>query len=241
MSLETGHALYEAVIQDGLLEPGPNTQGTVASWVGELVNDGRLRPGSRHGGSPEVPLGVSWSDAQLQSHYRYRLTDGGRADSRETRRLHRQHDVDHLLAAAVGDHSLVTLSRPARDALAHHLTAVRGALERDDPSAAIGAAKEFVEAAAKIVLLRGVGAQPSAAANLGQLYRQALTSAGRHDPADPGFTMARGAAALVDRLAELRNKHGSGHGRTQPPGAEERDARLAAQIAIAVTVYLLAD
>jgi len=239
MSLETGYALYEAVVRDGLVEAGPNTQDTVAGWVGDLVNDGRLRPGSRHGGSPEVPLGVSWSDAQLQSHYRYRLTDGGRADARETRQLRREQDVDRLLTAAVGEDLLAALPQAARESLEHHLAAVRGALERDDPSAAIGAAKEFVESAAKIALLQA-GTQPPAAANLGQLYRQALTCTGRHDPADPGFTMARGAAALVDRVAEMRNKHGSGHGRPQPPDAEARDARLAAQIAIAVTVYLIA-
>jgi len=239
-SLETGYALYEAAVQDGLVESGVSGQGVIAGWVGDLVNDDRLRPTSRAGGSPEAPMGMSWGDAQLQSHYRYRLTDGGRVDARETRHLRRQRTVEHLLAGIVNEDSLATLSQPARDAVDHHLQTVRRAIERDDPAAVIGAAKELVEAAAKIVLARA-GVQPNARASLGQLYRQALVATGRSDQEAPGFTMSRGAASLIDRLAQLRNKHGSGHGRPQPPDAEQRDGRLAARVAVAATEYLLSD
>jgi hypothetical protein len=91
--------------------------------------------------------------------------------------LRRQHDVDHLLAAAVDEDSLVTLPRLARDSPAHHWPRY-AARSRARTHPAIGAAKEFVEAAAKIVLVHaGVQAHRAhASASCVVKRRQPLTA-----------------------------------------------------------------
>jgi hypothetical protein len=61
--------------------------------------------------------------------------------------------------------------------------------------------------------------------------------AGRRD--DAAGDVGRSLAATVQRLAELRNIAGSGHGRAEEPTVTVRDARLAGTAACGMALFVL--
>lgn len=116
---------------------------------------------------------------------------------------------------------------------------------RDDPDAAIGAAKELLEAVAKYILQ--VGGVPSKSLDFNALMKAALRALAltREDIPDT----ARGAAAMkkvlsacvsmVDGLREIRALYGTGHGRPHQSRVTPRHAKLAAGSAITLATFLL--
>jgi hypothetical protein len=68
------------------------------------------------------------------------------------------------------------------------------------------------------------------------VFKQALGVAGRDDAAG---NVGRSLAATVQRLAELRNAVGSGHGRAEQPTVTGRDARLAATAACGIALFVI--
>ena len=96
--------------------------------------------------------------------------------------------------------------------------------------AAVGAAKDLAEAACKVMVDRA-GEKP--ASSLPALFKQALDIGGRDDAAGD---VGRSLAGTVQRLAELRNAAGSGHGRAEQPTVTARDARLAGTAACGIAL-----
>jgi hypothetical protein len=72
--------------------------------------------------------------------------------------------------------------------------------------------------------------------SLPKLFKQAREAAGSEAS---GEEVANSLAATVQRLAELRNAVGAGHGHAVVPDVGEREARLAASAASAVAVFVL--
>lgn len=107
------------------------------------------------------------------------------------------------------------------------------ALDNERHVAAVGAAKDLAEAACKVMVDRA-GAKP--ASSLPALFKQALDVAGRNDAAT---NVGKSLAATVQRLAELRNAVGSGHGRAEQPTVTAGDARLAANAACGIALFVL--
>jgi hypothetical protein len=116
----------------------------------------------------------------------------------------------------------------------------------NDPAAAIASSKELVESACKVVL-DDYGIQHRPKDELLDLYKaaaKALKLDAESVPANKkGSKAAEGAAralvTTVQRIAELRNELGLGHGRSGPSQALTRHARLAFNTASAVTEFLL--
>ena len=117
----------------------------------------------------------------------------------------------------------------------------------DDPDAAIGAAKEAIEATAKHVLL-GAGATVGDAEKMPSLIARAQDQLGVHaksvDPEKRGSETIRSILGSLSAVAlginELRRDYGSGHGRpVRSRGLGSRHARLAAQAADAWVRFML--
>lgn len=114
-----------------------------------------------------------------------------------------------------------------------------------DPAAAIGSSKELVESVCKVILDDyGV---PYRNDDLLDLYKAAATALKLNAESVPesvkGSQAAQGAlralVTTVQRLAELRNELGLGHGRSRASQALSRHARLAFNTASAVAEFLL--
>lgn len=116
-----------------------------------------------------------------------------------------------------------------------------------DPSQAIGAAKELVEAVCKYVL-QEAGEPADGDENLQKLTRNALTKLDLTVEQLP--EVKKGAEAMkkvlgsfastVQGMAELRNLYGTGHGRTSTPkGLKPRHAKLAVGAAITFSTFVL--
>ena len=127
------------------------------------------------------------------------------------------------------------ISEAHRAALATPLTHLRSALDSQHHAAAVGAAKDLIEAACKVVLSHA-GSTIPAGASLPTLFKQA---AGVADASASGGDLGRSLASTVQRLAELRNAVGAGHGRADQPAVTASDARLAATAACGLAVFLL--
>jgi hypothetical protein len=146
---------------------------------------------------------------------------------------------------------------PALEATLAGLTdpsGIRAELERirralpDDPAGAIGAAKQLVEATAKVVLTeRGLSVDDRAKVpDLVKAAQQALclhpsaTAAGP-DGSDAIKKILGGASSIAVGVAELRNRgYGAGHGQARAPaGLGSRHAHLAVNAAITWCHFLL--
>jgi Abortive infection C-terminus len=147
---------------------------------------------------------------------------------------------------------------PALEATLAGLTdpsGIRAELERirralpDDPAGAIGAAKQLVEATAKVVLSergRPVGAD----AKVPELVKAAQQALGLHpstitvgpDSSEAVKKILGGVSSIAIGVAELRNRgYGAGHGQASTPvGLSPRHAHLAANAAI-TWCHLLLD
>jgi AbiJ N-terminal domain 3/Abortive infection C-terminus len=115
-----------------------------------------------------------------------------------------------------------------------------------DPAAAIASSKELVESVCKLVL-DDYDIEYDRKDDLLDLYKaaaKALKLSAESVPASAkGSQAAQGAAralaTTVQRLAELRNELGLGHGRTSTSQALTRHARLAFNTASAVAEFML--
>lgn len=117
----------------------------------------------------------------------------------------------------------------------------------DDPSAAIGASKELVEAVCKYVL-RASGTPATGDEALPTLSKKAqaalnLTAEGIPETARGADSMKKVLGSMgvtVHGLAELRNLYGTGHGRDGVlRGIKPRHARLAVGAATTLCTFLL--
>ena len=140
---------------------------------------------------------------------------------------------------------LKLLSPLERGELERHVKRVEANLA-DDPAAAIGSAKEFLEAICEVIL-RHTGVEHERGAPLPWLYRKVadVLRLNEHSvPDNPAASDAvgkclRSLITTVQGLAELRNLLGSGHGRADRSRALRRHAALAYSSAYTVGSFLL--
>lgn len=210
---------------------------SAARWTGELVHDGYLTHGPRSlGDARPIPYGPLWSDSDLQRFGDYRVTWQGREEADRMRRLERASRSD----AAVGEH-LPKLVQPwmtdaQKHAICEPLRTLRVSLDDGRHVAAIGAAKDLAEAACKIAIERH-GSPAPRNTSLPTLFKLATATPPTDEPADGAI--GKSLAATVQRLAELRNSTGAGHGHASSSVISARHARLAASAASAVADFVL--
>ncbi len=207
-----------------------------ATWAGELVHLGYLIHGPKSAGDrwPDIP-GPSWTDQEVRRYNDYRVTAAGREEADRMRRLQREATTDAALGARFPTLARPWMTEDQRRAITEPLLRLQNALDREQGPAAIGAAKELIEAACKITIERA-GQTPSSGASLPTLFKQAHAATGADAPGSP---LGNSLASTVQRLAELRNTVGTGHGRASSSDVPARDARIAASAAVAVSEFLL--
>jgi Abortive infection C-terminus len=115
------------------------------------------------------------------------------------------------------------------------LVGLRAALDGERYEAAVGAAKELVEAASKVVLARA-GAEPPARASVASPTTLALWT-GSGDSSDGD--LARRLSGVVEALGNLRMEVGTGHGRAEQEAVDAEVARLAASVACGIARFVL--
>jgi hypothetical protein len=223
-------ASMHAIARDaGLAGPGTTS---AAAWTGQLVTRGYVTHGPAPLGTrrPYPPPGP-WTDEELQTYNDYEVTDTGREEAERIGRLRRQVATDAALGIPPG-----WLDDSQLEAVATPLRGLRTALDEERWVEAAGAAKNLVEASCKIVLAQRGEAIPTSGP-LPTLFKRV------HTAIAPGadrsaVDLARGLAATVQGVGELRNVAGAGHGQAQAPSITPREARLAATAAVAVSRYL---
>lgn len=144
------------------------------------------------------------------------------------------HDEGHITGGETVnlDHEYLGDLRSA-EVIFEHLRRIEEATVRNDPALAIGSAKELVESTAKIVLReRGKNFDKNDdLPKLAGMASDALSIHPKQTAADNQPSIRKilgGALAISGGIAELRNTHGTGHGRDAPPsGLNRRHARLA--------------
>ena len=133
-----------------------------------------------------------------------------------------------LLQAPMSDEQHAAITVPA--------TNLRAALDNEHHAATLGAAKDLVEAACKVTIERS-GANAPKGASLATLFKRAVAARAADAVGDD---LGRSLAASVQRLGEMRNAAGAGHGRATQPEVTANDARLAASAASGLALFLLA-
>ena len=140
---------------------------------------------------------------------------------------------------------LVEKGRKVR--LSQHVARIESSLEAD-PSQAIGSAKELIETAAKIILKNhgiSLEAKTPDMTQLNSLVAKTLQHIppGLNDSADAKQAvkiLLSSLGNIVDKVGQLRNYYGTGHGKTgDMQSLEARHARLAVGAATVVVSYWL--
>ncbi|HZN74765.1 MAG TPA: abortive infection family protein [Micromonosporaceae bacterium] len=136
---------------------------------------------------------------------------------------------------------MTTITRPpgldetSWDAIEERHRRLERAMADGDWSLVVGAAKELVETVAGVVL-HSNGEVISSAETMPMLLARThavLERDPRHLAADPAArTIIQSVKAMVTQLAELRNRHGTGHGRPVPTVPAPELAELCADTAI---------
>jgi hypothetical protein len=197
-----------------------------------------VRALSRSPGVRSLPPGVPWSDRDLQSFSHYQVTAAGREEADRVHRLRRESATDAALGARLPILDHAWLNETQRGALADQLRELQTALDRGRHVAAIGAAKNLVEAASKVVLEHTGEPEPPRTASPSALFKLALTAiASRHAGAEGD--LGRSLTTTVHRLGELRNEVGAGHGTAAAPDVDAVHARLAAAAGASAADFLL--
>lgn len=229
-----GYEMHEIAREAGLVEPSNEA---AANWTGllvelEYVTHGPLSMGDRR---PVIP-GRAWDSTQVQRFTDYRLTAKGREEADRLRRQAREQHTDAVLG-----HSFPHLIQPwmsdvQQRAIAEPLGTLRAALDAGRYGEVIGSAKNLVEASCKIVLA-GVGQSAEPNQSLPTMFKLACDA--RKGTTSAGDELGRSLTATVQRLAELRNIAGAGHGHASVPDRSPRDAHLAASAASSIAAFLL--
>jgi len=127
------------------------------------------------------------------------------------------------------------MTDPQVRAVADPLDRLRDALDAERAVAAVGAAKDLVEAACKVGL-QHAGQDATGADKLPALFKLAAASL----PSE-ARQVGRSVVGVVQRLAELRNASGAGHGHAELADVAAADARLAGAVAVAVAEFVLGE
>lgn len=143
--------------------------------------------------------------------------------------------------APLGDIDLATGGRLALD---EQINRLRRAT--DDPGLLIGSSKDLLEATAKFVL-KEVGMEQPESANFGQLWYIARERLGVLPESvtseTPGAkhikSILGGSWMIAEKVNELRNLQGAGHGRTLPTGVTAEVALLVVRQACLVAEFML--
>jgi hypothetical protein len=224
--------LQRVAHETGLAQP--QDPWSAARWIGELVEFGYIKHSPRGLGDTR-PVPEHWyTDSDLYRFSDYRLTDGGHQAVTRERLRRRQNMADAVLGTTFPGLLLDGVDEPRKRAIAEPLRRLRAALDNDHWFDVIGAAKDLVEAACKVTIELS-GAIPTPKADLIALAKQAQR-ARADDEASP---LSRSVAATVQRLAELRNDMGAGHGHSELPEVPHRAGKLAASSACGVAAYFL--
>jgi len=231
-----GHELNAIAQHAGLVSSAMDM--SAARWTGECVGFGYVEHGPLSLGEqrPLTPPRM-WSQDDLPRVSDYRVTFNGRTEADRVRRQRREELTDATLGGVFSPQLAAALSEPQYRAVSVPLASLRSALDDERYSEAIGAAKDLVEAACKLAIERGGGSAPRSA-DLQTLFKQTLHATGiEKAEGDVG----RSLGATVQRVAELRNAVGSGHGRASQPDVTARHARLAATAAYGIAMFVLSE
>ncbi len=231
--MRQGYEIHEIAWRAGLAEQGHEV---AANWAGILVEHEYLTHGPLSMGDsrPVIP-GRMWDSTQVQRFTDYRLTAKGREEADRLRRQAREGRTDAALGNGFPQIAPAWLNDSQQGAIAEPIGALRAALDTGRDGDAIGAAKDLVEAACKISIERAGGAV-SGNPSLTALFKQACSATG--DERSVGENLGRSLATTVQRLTELRNAAGAGHGRASVPDRSAREAHLAASAACGVVAFL---
>jgi hypothetical protein len=182
-------------------------------------------------------------DGLLWDEQKMLLREAGRLDSRigALSRLELTSDHTRKLAETVPQASIAITS----EELQEHVDRISGSLD-DDPSQAIGSAKDLVETVAKKVL-DFYREDPQKHRELAPLVSEALRllnlSADSIPESSKGANSSKrvlsGLNQIVGGVAELRNLCGTGHGRLRKGGASARHARLVVGAATTLCSFML--
>lgn len=228
-----GHEMHGIARSAGLVVSGDES---AARWTGELIQLGYVTHGPLgFGDRRPLPQGP-FTSPDLSRVSDYRVTPVGRTEADRIRRQRREALTDAAIGVLLPNLVTSQMRDTERNAITVPLAHLRSALDNEQFVAAVGAAKDLVEAACEVTLSRS-GLPVSAGASLPALFKQALDATeGDAGQADVG----RSLAAAVQRVAELRNAVGAGHGRASQPQVSPAAARLAATAATGIAVFLLA-
>lgn len=231
--IQQGFDMHTLVHRAGLAEPG---QQAAAQWTGQLVHDGYVTHGPLSlGDRRALPAGPYWTEDDLQRVGDYRITAMGREEADRIRRQRRERRSDEALGMHLPSVAHTSMADVHHRAIAEPLRRLQAALDDGEHAAAIGASKDLVEAACKVAIDRTNETVPRGA-TLPALFKQAaatLPGAAERDSA-----LGRSLAATVQRLGELRNAAGAGHGHASLHAASARHARLAASAASGLLSFL---
>ncbi len=117
------------------------------------------------------------------------------------------------------------------------------ALDDDDYSLVLGCAKELVEATAKVVL-DARGSTPASNADFHEVVKLAQAALERQPgvglSADPPVrNIAQGAQKIATELREIRNRYGTGHGRSTAPDVADELVHVSVDAAMLWTRWAL--
>lgn len=131
-----------------------------ARWTGQLVEGGYIQHGPLGYGDRRPLIPPSYLPEDLSRVSDYRMTATGRTEADRVRRQRRDAMTDASLGGELPEFVVAALSDVQRLAVAGPLTHLRSALDNEHPVAAVGAAKDLVEAACKVVIA-AAGQAPS--------------------------------------------------------------------------------
>lgn len=228
-----GYEMHAIAREAGLVEAGNEI---AANWTGILVELGYLTHGPPSAGDqrPLAP-GRMWTGSELQRVNDYRVTASGREEADRMRRLAREQRTDAALGLGFPNLTQPWMDDGQRRAILAPLAGLQAALDTGNNGAAIGAAKDLVEAACKIQIERASGSF-GRGDSLPTLFKAVREADGAQAP---GEEVTKSLAATVQRLAELRNAVGADHGQASVLQLGEREARLAATAAAGVAGFVL--
>lgn len=219
-----------------LIQPADQS---AARWTGQLVDlkylDWTLKSA---GDRRPIPVG-GWTPDDLHRFSDYYLTHQGREEADRMRRLERDDITDAAMSQRMPDLLRPWMTPEQRRAITEPLRGLRSALDEAHDAAAIGSARDLVEAACKIALAHA-GQPLTGKPSLPTLFKDAHRAVAA-DRDEPSGDLGRSLAAAVDKLGVLRNKIGAGHGHAAAPMHARHHARLAASAATGVAAFILGE